>query len=81
MHRKAKSLIAGNTLMKSVKLSEPVPSVMEKRAGRYRAQLLVQAASRKPLHEFLYQWRAEIESDRDARRVRWSLDVDPVDLY
>ncbi len=81
LHRKAQSLIASNTTMQSVKLSEPVPSVMEKRAGRYRAQLLVQAASRKPLHEFLFQWRGLIENDRGARRVRWSLDVDPVDLY
>ncbi len=81
MHRKAKSLIASSTAMQSVNLSEPVPSVMEKRAGRYRAQLLVQAVNRKPLHEFLYQWRGVIESDRSARRVRWSLDVDPVDLY
>ena len=81
MHRKAKSLIASSTAMQTVSLSEPVPSVMEKRAGRYRAQLLVQATNRKPLHDFLFQWRGEIESDRSARRVRWSLDVDPVDLY
>ncbi|NOY17117.1 MAG: primosomal protein N' [Gammaproteobacteria bacterium] len=81
MHCKARSLIVSSAAMRPVNLSEPVPSVMEKRAGRYRAQLLVQAASRKPLHDFLYQWRGEIESDRSARRVRWSLDVDPVDLY
>jgi len=81
MYRAAKSLIASSTAMQSVNLSEPVPSVMEKRAGRYRAQLLVQAANRKPLHDFLYQWRGLIENDRGARRVRWSLDVDPVDLY
>ncbi|GMT40993.1 MAG: primosomal protein N' [bacterium] len=81
MHRKARSLIASSTMIQSVNLSEPVPSVMEKRAGRYRAQLLVQAASRKPLHDFLFQWRGLIENDRGARRVRWSLDVDPVDLF
>jgi primosomal protein N' (replication factor Y) len=41
----------------------------------------VQAASRKPLHDFLNQWRSTIENARQARHVRWSLDVDPVDLY
>jgi len=81
MYRQAKSLIAANPKMQSVKLSEPIASVMEKRAGRYRAQLLVQAASRKPLHDFLNQWRSTIEGARQKSRVRWSLDVDPVDLY
>ncbi|MEA1890539.1 MAG: primosomal protein N' [Pseudomonadota bacterium] len=81
MHRQARALIAASTAMQTVNLSEAVPSVMEKRAGRYRAQLLVQATSRKPLHDFLFQWRGAIENDSGARRVRWSLDVDPVDLY
>jgi len=81
MYRQAKALIAGNPAMQSVDLSEPVSSVMEKRAGRYRAQLLVQATTRKPLHAFLKQWRTIIEEQRASRRVRWSLDVDPIDLY
>ncbi|MCK5359952.1 MAG: primosomal protein N', partial [Gammaproteobacteria bacterium] len=81
MHQQAKMLIAANQKMESVKLSEPIASVMEKRAGRYRAQLLVQATSRKPLHTFLNQWRGVIERARQTRHVRWSLDVDPVDLY
>ena len=81
MHQQAKSLIASNAQMQSVSLSEPVASVMEKRAGRYRAQLLVQAATRKPLHVFLHQWRSVLETARQSRHVRWSLDVDPVDLY
>jgi primosomal protein N' (replication factor Y) len=81
MYQQAKSLIASNAQMLPVSLSEPVASVMEKKAGRYRAQLLVQAARRKPLHLFLHQWRTAIETARQSRRVRWSLDVDPVDLY
>jgi primosomal protein N' (replication factor Y) len=81
MYSQAKSLISSNPQMQPVSLSEPVASVMEKKAGRYRAQLLVQAAARKPLHVFLHQWRSVIETARQSRRVRWSLDVDPVDLY
>ena len=81
MFSQAKELIAANPPLQSVSLSEPVSSVMEKRAGRYRAQLLVQAATRKPLHTFLNQWRTTIEDHRTSRRVRWSLDVDPIDLY
>ena len=81
MSRQARSLIALNPQMQQVILSEPVPSAMEKRAGRYRAQLLVQAPTRKPLHVFLNSWRSSIETTRQSRKVRWSLDIDPIDLY
>jgi primosomal protein N' (replication factor Y) len=54
---------------------------MERRAGRYRAQLLVQAAQRRPLHTFLRAWLPEIGALPLAKRVRWSLDVDPIDLF
>ena len=81
MYHLAKGLIAANSQMQPVSLSEPIPSAMEKKAGRYRAQLLVQASTRSPLHTFLSYWRSEIESARQSRKVRWSLDIDPIDLY
>jgi primosomal protein N' (replication factor Y) len=81
MHQQAGQLIQQQPAMNTVMLSDPMPSMMEKRAGRYRAQLLVQAPERSPLHTFLKQWRTLIEADQSARRVRWSLDVDPADLY
>ena len=58
----------------------PVPSPMERRAGRYRAQLLVDATSRGALQRFLPGWIAELESLPSARRVRWSVDVDPQEM-
>ena len=58
----------------------PVPSPMERRAGRYRAQLLVDATSRGALQRFLPGWIAELESLPSARRVRWSIDVDPQEM-
>jgi primosomal protein N' (replication factor Y) len=64
-----------------VHLMDPVPSPMERRAGRYRAQLLVQAGARKALHDFLNVWLLQLENDKLGRKVRWSLDVDPVDMY
>ena len=64
-----------------VDLMEPVPAPMERRAGRYRAQLLVQASARKPLHAFLDEWLALIWDSKEAKRVRWSIDVDPIDMY
>ncbi|MCB1864939.1 MAG: primosomal protein N' [Chromatiales bacterium] len=63
-----------------VELSGPVAAPMERRAGRYRAQLLVSAAQRAPLHRFLDDWLPVIEALRSARTVRWSVDVDPQDF-
>ena len=58
----------------------PVPSPMERRAGRYRAQLLVDARSRAALQRFLPAWIAELEALPSARNVRWSIDVDPQEM-
>jgi primosomal protein N' (replication factor Y) len=81
MHEQAKVLASDGAYRQNVKISDPVPSAMEKRAGRYRAQLLVQASKRGPLHSFLASWMEVIENDSMARKIRWSLDVDPADLY
>ena len=64
-----------------VELLSAVASPMERRAGRYRAQLLVQSNERKPLHGFLDRWLDTIEQEKQSKRVRWSLDVDPMDMY
>jgi primosomal protein N' (replication factor Y) len=74
------ALERGRRLGAAVELWGPVPAPMERRAGRYRAQLLVQAAKRSPLHEFLDNWVERLGELKTARKVRWSLDVDPQDL-
>ena len=48
---------------------------------RYHAQLLVESRERAPLHEFLDSWLPQVEVLKSARAVRWSLDVDPIELY
>jgi len=58
----------------------PVPAIMEKKAGRYRAQLLLISPQRKPLHQLLDQYINELSSLKLARKVRWSIDIDPLDL-
>ena len=63
-----------------VQLFGPVPAPMERRAGRYRAQLLIQATQRNHLHSLLNDWIPRLEALPDTRRVRWSLDVDPMEL-
>ncbi|UCG74307.1 MAG: primosomal protein N' [Chromatiales bacterium] len=72
---------AGPYLVSGVTLLGPAPAPMERRQGRFRAQLLVQARQRPALQAFLQPWRLALEDLPTGRRARWSLDVDPVELY
>jgi primosomal protein N' (replication factor Y) len=65
----------------NVKLLGPVPAAMAKRAGRYHAQLLIESPDRTALHRFLHVWLPAVEQLPGARRVRWALDVDPIELF
>ena len=58
----------------------PIPAPMERRAGKFRAQLLLQARHRRYLDRALSEMSVRIESLPQSRRVRWSLDVDPQEL-
>tara|TARA_B100000676_G_scaffold311936_1_gene383885 strand:- start:1210 stop:3414 length:2205 start_codon:yes stop_codon:yes gene_type:complete len=75
--------LAGENLVSSsaVEIMTPVPSPMERRAGRFRAQLLVRSKDERRFHRFLEDWVQGIEASREAARVRWSLDVDPQEMY
>jgi primosomal protein N' (replication factor Y) len=59
----------------------PVPATMERRAGRFRAQLLLQSGDRGGLQSLLGTLVRQLEQSKEARRVRWSVDVDPADLF
>ena len=62
-------------------LNGPVAAPMPRRAGMYRAQLLLTAPTRRALHHALDAALPAIHALPEARKTRWSLDVDPVDLY
>ena len=71
---------AETLLTKGVQLFGPLPAPMEKRAGRYRAQLLLQSPRRAELQRLLQAWVPLLEKLKLARKVRWSLDVDPMEM-
>ena len=64
-----------------LELSGPLPAPMPRRAGYQRAQLLLSSAERRTLHAALDAALPAIHAAPEARKVRWSLDVDPTDLY
>lgn len=58
----------------------PLPSPMERRNNRYRYQLSLCADQRQQLHplvDALCEW---LEADKEARQVRWTVDIDPQDM-
>lgn len=69
----------GRRLAPQVTIYDPVPAAMPRRAGRERAQLLVQSESRARLQQFLSAWHDQLVQARSSR-ARWSLDVDPLEF-
>ena len=65
----------------SVKILGPISAPMAKRAGSYRYQLLFQHHNRRVLQQLLTDMIAQVSHLKLAAKVRWSLDVDPIDLY
>jgi primosomal protein N' (replication factor Y) len=73
---------SGNrALGRAIRLLGPAPAAMAKRAARYHAQLLLESKDRAALHRFLDAWLPALECLPSARRVRWALDVDPIDIF
>ncbi len=55
----------------------PLPAMMERRGGRLRWYLLLQTDKRKDLQSLLDRFLPEVRALDSARRVRWTVDLDP----
>ncbi|HTC52556.1 MAG TPA: primosomal protein N' [Steroidobacteraceae bacterium] len=66
---------------RGVRLLGPAPAAMARRAGRYHSQLLLESTERAALHRLLGGWLEQVAQLPEGRRVRWALDVDPIDLF
>ena len=62
------------------RLFGPVPAIMERVGGRWRMYLVLQAGQRSELHARIDAWLPSVRALPSARRVRWSMDVDPQEL-
>ena len=76
--RNVKSLLPANH---GIDAMGPVPAPMERRANRMRAQLLLRSPRRADLQRVLAWLVPQLDGLPGVRRVRWSIDVDPLDLY
>jgi primosomal protein N' (replication factor Y) len=58
----------------------PLPAIMERVGGRSRMYLMLQAGRRSELHGQIDPWLHRLRALKSARRVRWSIDMDPQEL-
>ncbi len=63
-----------------VRLAGPVPATMERRAGKFRALLMLSAMRRSALARALHELLSLIDAAPLRNRVRWHLDIDPEEV-
>src|SRR5258707_706141 len=63
-----------------VKILGPATALMARRADHFRAHLLIEAAARAPLQRFLARWLLLVDALPGPAGLRWSIDVDPLEL-
>lgn len=61
-----------------ITINDPIPMTMTRVHNVDRAQLLVESPSRPALQAFVKEWVAALRAMKS--RVRWSLEVDPLDI-
>lgn len=65
----------------NVMLLGPIPSPMLRRKRYYRGQLLLQASQRASLQNILNRLTPEIEQLKLSKKAKWSIDVDPLEMF
>jgi primosomal protein N' (replication factor Y) len=63
-----------------VRLFGPMPAIMERVGGRSRMYLVLLSDSRRVLHRQIDPWLPRLRELKSARKVRWSVDMDPQEL-
>jgi len=64
----------------AVKLWGPALALIARRADHFRAHLLIESAVRSSLQQFLKQWLPQVDALPHSAGLRWSIDVDPLEV-
>jgi primosomal protein N' (replication factor Y) len=64
----------------NVIIYDPIPMKLSRLANQERGQLLAESASRAALQAFLPRWREAIKALKPPSRLRWHLEVDPLEF-
>jgi primosomal protein N' (replication factor Y) len=64
----------------TVKVLGPASALIARRADHFRAHLLIETAARSALQRFLTDWLPQMEKLPAPPGLRWSIDVDPLEV-
>jgi len=65
----------------SIIVYDPIPAPMQRKAGFYHMQLLIQASSRQILQKLLNHVLPNLAKNKSLQGARWTVEVDPMDLF
>lgn len=77
----AVKVLAEESAMDSVMILGPIPSPMPKRKNYFRSQLLFQSSRRSSLQKFLTQLMTKVEALKEIKAIKWTLDIDPLEMF
>ena len=64
----------------AVKVLGPAAALIARRADHFRAHLLIETAARSTLQRFLKNWLPQVERLPGPPGLRWSIDIDPLEV-
>ena len=64
-----------------IKLLGPIPAPMPRRKSHFQTQLLFQSQDRTALQKLLKELLPQIEKLKSSSKVKWNVDVDPMEMY
>lgn len=76
----AKEIALSLNAEKNLQILGPIPAIMEKKAGQFHFQLLLQSNKRSTLHQINQKILEKILTLPISKKVRWSIDVDPQEM-
>jgi primosomal protein N' (replication factor Y) len=65
----------------SLQIIGPLPAPLQRKSGRFRAQLLLLGRSRSALRRAVEQLLSGADQLPESKRLRWSLDIDPSETF
>lgn len=63
-----------------IRVMGPAPAPLARKAEQHRMQILIKSGSRKTLHGALTRLRLWLQANKLSQSIRWTIDVDPIDL-
>ena len=74
-----KSIIAKDNIQ-GITIYGPIPAMMERKAGLYQSQLIIFTQHRNSIQKNLGNWTQTITTHPLSKKVRWDVEVDPLEM-